>query len=107
MVDKANSEWRVANGIFNGLYSPFPTRLLLPLPHVRQERSEQPDRWQECTDLIDEADRGDVGELAERRGAQAADAESDTEEHARDHAETMRHQFLCEHDDRGSGRRQN
>ena len=41
-----------------------------------------------------------VGELAEHRGAEAADAEGDAEEHARDQPEAVRHQFLREHDDR-------
>src|SRR5690348_11428225 len=107
MVENANSEWRVANGVLN-LYSLLATRHShsLPLPHVRQERGEQSDRRQERTDLIDEADRGVVGELAKCGGAQPADAEGHTEEHTGDHAEAMRHQFLREHDNRRSGRRQ-
>ncbi|GCC42489.1 hypothetical protein chiPu_0026807, partial [Chiloscyllium punctatum] len=75
------------------------------LRHLRQEHREQADRRQECAELIDEGDRGVVGKLAKHRGAQPADAERDAEEHAGDHAEAMRHQFLREHDDRRRRRR--
>ena len=56
--------------------------------------------------MIDEADAGMVGELAEHGGAKAADAECDAEEHARDQSEAVRHQFLREHDDRRRRRRE-
>src|SRR6516164_11373231 len=69
--------------------------------HLGQEYRKQPDRRQERADLIDKGDRCMVGELAEDSGAQATNAEGDAEEHTRDHAEAMRHQFLCEYDDRG------
>src|SRR6185437_7088948 len=87
--------------LFATPYSRHAFYLLHALPHLRQEHREQPDRRQEGADLIDELDRGVVGELAERRRAETAYAEGDAEEHARDHAEAMRHQFLREHDDRG------
>ena len=73
--------------------------------HLRQEHREQPERRQERAELIDESDAGVIGKPAEHGGAKSADAEGDAEEHAGDHPETVRHQFLREHDDRRRRRR--
>ena len=45
-----------------------------------------------------------VGERAEQRGADAADAEDEAEEQAGDHADATQHQLLAEDDDRGERR---
>src|SRR6516165_11985563 len=57
--------------------------------HLRQEHGEQPDRRKKRTDLVDEADRSVIGELAQHGRAEAADAERDAEEHAGDHPEAV------------------
>src|SRR5712671_6175680 len=76
------------------------------LRHLRQEHRQQPQRRQERADMIDKGNAGMVGELAEHRGTQPADTESDAEEYARNHPEAMRHQFLREHDDGRRRRRE-
>src|SRR5258708_6598174 len=75
--------------------------------HLRQEYREQADRRQKGADLIDERNAAMVGDLAQHGGAEAADAERKSEENAGNHSEAVRHQFLREHDDRGSRGRNN
>ena len=72
----------MANRSFERHYSLFATPYSLPLGHLRQEHCEQSDRRQEGADLVDELDRGVVGELTKRGGAQPSDAEGDAEEHS-------------------------
>src|SRR4051812_17716160 len=49
--------------------------------HLRQEHREQAEGGKKGADLIDEGDAHLVGDAAEHRGAEAADAEGDAEEH--------------------------
>ena len=67
----------------------------------RISAGEQADRRQEGADAVDELDAGQVGQQAEHRRAEAAHAEREAEEQARDHADLAGHQFLrVDHDGR-------
>src|SRR5579871_981896 len=71
--------WRACPGF---LFCAQPLGLQAPLRLGRQEISEKADRRQEAADAIDEGDVRQIGDLAERRGTKAGDAESKAEEEA-------------------------
>jgi hypothetical protein len=48
--------------------------------------------------VIDRHDAVGVGQTAERRRAESADPERESEEESRDQADTARHQFLRKHE---------
>ena len=73
---------------------------------IGQQYREQPDQRQERADPVDELDAGPIGDLAKHGGADAAEAERNSEEQSRHHADTPGHQLLAVHDDGGKRRRQ-
>ena len=76
-------------------------------PRTRQERGDDSDRRQEGADLIDEAEARTVGDDAEQRRADAAQAEREAEEEARHRSDIAGRQLLRVDDDGGEGRGEN
>src|SRR5262249_1726282 len=75
------------------------TFLRSPRPDVRQEIGQKADRRQVRADLIDVADAGPVGDFAEHRCADAAEAERKAEKQAGHCADIAGHQLLRIDDD--------
>src|SRR6204780_5428880 len=75
-------------------------RLSLRPFNIRQEHGEEAERRQVGAKVVDKINALDVGDLAEHRRADAADAEGEAKEQARNQADLAGHQLLREHDDR-------
>src|SRR4029078_8552167 len=89
----------------NGANRRLPSALHSPsrnfwLRSLREESSEQADCGKKHTDVIEDLDRGHVGEPAEKGRADAGNAEGEAEEQPRNHAHPSWNKPLCVNENR-------
>ena len=72
-------------------------------PHVGQKCGKQPQKWEECTYPVDEDDSKVIGQDAQHRSPQAAQAKAKAVEEAGDHADAVGQHVLRVDDDSGKG----